>query len=158
MPNERMKIFNNEPNKNNIEKENINKRKERKRRLRVAFTKMSFMAMLLIFSTYAWFTSQRNVTFSNLRGKIEVVENMEISLDAKTWTQKIDLSDAKTVFEEAQESKDRVTLGTAKAILPNQLLPVSTCGIDISFENGGIENNHLKLPMYGGKAKRNITF
>ena len=30
---------------------------------------------------------------------------MEISLDAKTWHQKIDLSDAANVFAEAQEHK-----------------------------------------------------
>ncbi len=57
--------------------------KARKRRIRVAFTKMSLMAMLLIFSTYAWFTTQKDITISNLRGTVEVAENMEISLDAK---------------------------------------------------------------------------
>ena len=138
MQNERVKKSNNDVNN----KENINKIKLRKGRLRNAFIKMSLMAMLLIVSTYAWFTSQRDVSFSNLRGKIEVVENMEISLDAKTWSQKIDLSDAKKAFDDAQYSKDLVLGGTAKALLPNQLLPVSGIG----------ELGEKIMPIYGGKA------
>jgi len=136
------KINNKQMNKNINQKSNKNNVKERKRRLRVAFTKMSLMAMLLIVSTYAWFTTQTDVTLSNLRGTVEVQENMEISLDAKSWKQKIDLSDAINVFEEAQESRDLAVEGTAKALLPTLMLPVSSVG----------EMSSTIMPMYAGTA------
>ena len=122
--------------------------KQRKRRLRAAFTKVSLLAMLLIVSTYAWFTSQKDITISNLRGTVEVAENMEISLDAKTWHQQIDLSNAQAKFEDAQESRDNglgqdaTNRTTALAVLPVQLLPVSGVG----------ETGSTLMPMYTGKA------
>ena len=123
---------------------------KRKRRIRAALMRVSLMAMLLIVSTYAWFTSQKDITLSNLRGTVEVAENMEISLDAKTWHQEIDLSEAASVFAEAQSSRD-IVLGentditnrtTAPALLPTELLPVSAVG----------EKNGVDMPIYGGKA------
>ena len=122
--------------------------KIRKRRLRGLFTKVSLLAMLLIVSTYAWFTSQKDVTISNLRGTVEVAENMEISLDAKVWKQEIDLSDAVHEFAEAQTSRDNGlgenanTRSTALAVLPTQMLPVSGVG----------ELNGAIMPLYTGKA------
>ena len=121
-----------------------------KRRIKTAFLKMSLMAMLLIVSTYAWFTSQKDITLSNLRGTVEVAENMEISLDAKTWHQEIDLSEAASVFAAAQTSRDKAlgedtditTRTTAPALLPVELLPVSAVG----------EKNGTDMPIYGGKA------
>ena len=104
------------------------------RRIKAGILRVIMLAMLLTVSTYAWFTSQKDITLANLRGTIEVVENMEISLDGKTWHQKIDLANAGLVFEEAQESRDdglgqtAQTRTTLPAILPVQLLPVSGIG------------------------------
>ena len=92
--------------------------------------------MMLIVSTYAWFTSQKDITLSNIRGTVEVAENMEISLDAKNWYQRIDLSNAATEFATAQASRN-IALGendaavaktTALAVVPSQLYPVSGVG------------------------------
>ena len=108
------------------------------------------LAMLLMVSTYAWFTSQKDITLANLRGTIEVVENMEISLDGKLWHQKIDLANAGLVFEEAQASRDgglnedATTRTTAPAILPAQLLPVSGIG----------EIGSTVMPLYTGTASQ----
>ena len=125
-----------------------NNTEKRKKRIRSAFLRMSLMAMLLIVSTYAWFTSQKDITLSNIRGTVEVVENMEISLDAKTWYQRIDLSDAINTFAIAQTSRDEAlnetdTKSTALTILPEQLLPVSGAG-EIASKKF--------LPMYVGEA------
>ena len=117
------------------EKLKLERENKHKRRIKSGIAKVSLLAMLLIFSTYAWFTSQKDITLSNIRGVVEVVENMEISLDAKTWHQKIDLKDAIGKFEEAQESRDEAlnetsstTKSTALAIVPEQLFPVSGIG------------------------------
>ena len=130
-------------NENSVNTARKISKKERTKRLRMAFARMSLMAMLLIVSTYAWFTTQTDITLSNLKGTVEVAENMEISLDAKTWHQEIDLSDANTIFEAAQTSKDNAVTGTAKALLPVQMLPVSGIG----------ELGLTTMPLYGGKAK-----
>ena len=37
-------------------------------------------AIILVVSTYAWFTSQKDITISNIRGTVEVIENMEKAL------------------------------------------------------------------------------
>ena len=131
----------------NMKKKYVQSEK-RKKRIRAAIMRTGLLAMLLIVSTYAWFTSQKDITLSNLRGTVEVQENMEISLDAKVWKQEIDLTDAVNVFAEAQTSRDNglsetaATRSTALAVLPNQLLPVSGVG----------ELNNAILPLYVGEA------
>ena len=47
---------------NGMNEENGVKDKKRQRRIKLAFMKMSLMAMLLRLSTYAWFTSKKDVT------------------------------------------------------------------------------------------------
>ncbi len=141
--------------------------KARKRRIRVAFTKVSLMAMLLILSTYAWFTTQKDISISNLRGTVEVAENMEISLDAKTWSQEIDLKEASSKFATAQTTRqnafkisptDTTTddyITRAGAILPKELLPVSTAAekdITGSWVDGATTNTYSIMPFYEGKA------
>ena len=136
-------------NDENIRKKHVYDEK-RKKRIRAAIMRTGLLAMLLVVSTYAWFTSQKDITLSNLRGTVEVSENMELSLDAKTWHQKIDLKDAINVFAEAQGSRDKAlgedmdttTRTTAPALIPKELLPVSGIG-----EIGG-----NLLPLYTGTA------
>ncbi len=154
--------------KNNNLKSNLNKieYKRRKKRIRLSFTKVFLMSMLLIFSTYAWFTTQKDITISNLRGTVEVAENMELSLDAKVWSQKIDLTEAKTEFQKAQTSRlkglkesasdpDDGYIIRSAAILPKELLPVSTVGEKNqteSFTVSGTTYNYGVIPFYSGKA------
>ena len=106
-------------------------------------------AALLIMSTYAWFSSQKDITIYNLRGTVEVSENMEVSLDAKMWYHKIDLSkmvNDKTALQAAVISRNAAYGGaplTAPNIEPQQLLPVSTVGYVGS----------TYVPFYEGTAK-----
>lgn len=111
------------------------------------------ITLLLIMSTYAWFTSQKDITLYNLRGTVEVAENMEISLDAKMWYHKIDLSklvDGVTPLQAAVTSRNSVYGGaseTAPNIEPKELLPVSTIG--------GVGSTYV--PFYEGTAKTKNT-
>ena len=106
--------------------------KESRKRISSLILLTAFTAVMLIVSTYAWFTSQKDITLSNLRGTVEVAENMEISLDAATWYQKIDLTNAAAEFNKAQESRDTAlgenesTRTTAIAVLPDEMLPASS--------------------------------
>ena len=86
-----------------MREENI-KRNSRKR-LNALILLVAFTAILLIVATYAWFSTQRNVTLGGLEGTVNVAEGLQISLDAMTWANEIDLSsDAATYFALANET------------------------------------------------------
>ena len=131
--------------------------KESSKRINSLILLIAFTAIMLIVSTYAWFTSQKDITLSNLRGTVEVAENMEISLDAKTWHQEIDLAELvevggvqKNVFQIAQESRDAAKkadgsdlgIDTTQYVIPKELLPVSGIG----------ETGSTLMPLYDGTA------
>ena len=133
--------------------EHINNRKEQKKNVRGIIAKGFIVGVLCIMSTYAWFTSQKDITISNLRGTVEVVESMEISLDAKAWYHRIDLSeiiDGKTALQNAVDSRNAVygqSGATAPNIEPKELLPVSTVG--------GLGASYV--PFYKGEASSKQT-
>ncbi len=122
--------------------------KEKRRNIRGMIAKGFIVGVLCIMSTYAWFTTQKDITIYNLRGTVEVVESMEISLDAKSWHHKINLAEViegSTVLQEAVKSRDNAYGGnkvTAPNIEPTELLPVSTVG--------GIGKSYM--PLYKGEA------
>ena len=68
-----------------------NERNSRKR-LNALILLVAFTAVLLIVSTYAWFSTQKNVSLANLDGTVKVAEGLQISLDAKNWSSTIDFS------------------------------------------------------------------
>lgn len=69
-----------------------NNQRNSRKRLNSLILLVAFTAVMLIVSTYAWFSAQKNVTISGLEGTVNVAEGLMISLDAKNWTQSIDLS------------------------------------------------------------------
>lgn len=121
-------------------KEN-NQRNSRKK-LNALILLVAFTAILLIVSTYAWFSTQKNVTLSGLEGKVNVAEGLQISLDALNWANSIDLSTSgiEKYFEQTNtdlgldgsEEKPKMTLEHPYAnrtnIIPGELLPASTTG------------------------------
>ena len=114
-----------------------NKQKNSRRRLNSLILLVAFTAIMLIVSTYAWFSTQRNVKISNLVGTVKVAEGLEISLDADKWSQEVDFS----------QYSDQTTLkklyGSAEHnIIPTELLPVSSNGTE------GISK--AEIPFYRG--------
>ena len=99
----------------------INKKNEndRKKRLRFLILIVAFIAVMLILSTYAWFSTQRSVTIANLTGNVQVAEGLEISLNGQAWTNSLDLSTLDIINDSYNSNKN---------IKPNELLPVSTLG------------------------------
>jgi len=136
------------PKKRVIDKEYIIK--ARRKRIIDIIWKIFLVALLFIATTYAWFSTQKDIRISNLRGRVDVAEKMEISLDAKTWYRRIDLSkitdDNKTPLQAAVASRNAASGNTAPNIEPMELLPVSTVG-----STGG-----TYVPFYEGKSRKEI--
>ena len=98
-----------------------NERNSRKR-LNALILLVAFTAVLLIVSTYAWFSTQRNVNLSNLDGTVKVAEGLEISLDGSKWSNTIDFSQY-TTDQTALETRYGETKHN---IIPTEMLPVSS--------------------------------
>ena len=126
-------------------KEN-NQRNSRKR-LNALILLVAFTAILLIVSTYAWFSTQKNVTLSGLEGQVNVAEGLQISLDALNWANSIDLSKTEEYFAQTNSDlnldgtpgKEKMSLEHPYAnrtnIIPTELLPASTTAKAASGEN-----------------------
>ena len=149
----------------------VNNERNSRKRLNALILLVAFTAILLIVATYAWFSTQKNVTLGGLAGKVNVAEGLQISLDALNWANEIDLTnDAETYF--AQTNTDLGLDGTAgkeklslknpwKAaadssyaarnnLVPSELLPVSTT----AQTNEGIGLNDFN--MYRGENESGI--
>lgn len=126
--------------------------KNSRKRLNSLILLVAFTAIMLIVSTYAWFSTQKNVTLGGLKGKVNVAEGLQISLDAKTWKNEIDFG----AFTEDEDTGKMVsdvylpgaTLDTpytgGSNILPGELLPVSTTGTECI-------NTAEEIDMYWGE-------
>ena len=115
-----------------------NKQKNSKRRLNSLILLVAFTAIMLIVSTYAWFSTQKNVSISNLEGTVKVAEGLEISLDANSWSQEID-------FSQYTADQLKKTYGeTNNNVVPTELIPASTDGTD------GV--GKAEMPLYRGTA------
>lgn len=110
-----------------------NKQKNSKRRLNSLILLVAFTAIMLIVSTYAWFSAQKNVSISNLEGIVKTVEGLEISLDASHWSQEVDLKVAQTTPASSGYFATDFDLETpytdGKNLLPSEMKPVSTTAV-----------------------------
>ena len=111
-----------------------------KKRLNSIILLLAFAAIMLIVSTYAWFSTQKNVTIANLAGTVQVAEGMEISLNGDDFKQTLDLSQVNWL-ETARTAEYPVYAGNTNNI-PEELQPVSTVGTvsgtmtDLTFYKG----------------------
>ena len=119
---------------------------KRNSELKIIFFIILVAAALFIVSTYAWFTTQKNVSITNLSGIVEVAEGLEISLDGATWANEIVLDDDTNIIDSAYYTDD----GNHRNISPVELLPVSTTGI----LSGSTE---VDLKMMRGKVTNSIN-
>ena len=140
---------------------NENKQKNSRRRLNSLILLVAFTAIMLIVSTYAWFSTQKNVSLSGLEGTVKVAEGLQISLDAKTWKNGIDFKDfTEQTFIDAyvpgatlehpyqypDPAKSDGTKIAATNVLPDELLPVSTTGAGEDITGA----NSKTMAMYNG--------
>ena len=117
-----------------------------KKKFYFIFTLIFFIILLalvmFIISTYAWFSTQKNVSITNLTGTVEVAEGLEISLDADKWSNGLVLG-----TEDGQLSIIDDAYSGNHNLSPSEMLPVSTLGLvsgsqtDLKMLRGKIENS-----------------
>ena len=135
-----------------------NEQKNSKRRLNSLILLVAFTAIMLIVSTYAWFSTQRNVTLTGLKGKVNVAEGLQVSLDGTHFVNSINFDDfdqtsdptawtvkntATTTYLDAGKTFQAPAEGITN-VVPSEYLPVSTTG----GTDEGIGSTGLK--MYNG--------
>ena len=136
-----------------------NQRNPRKR-LNSLILLVAFTAVMLIVSTYAWFSAQKTVTISNLEGKVNVAEGIEISLDAVNWSQEIDFAKYHATDGDIGEYNGLASVYPVNGaddkvhnILPTELIPVSTTGTEFVDNT---ETLGQEIAMFNGKNTEGI--
>ncbi len=119
------------------------KKNKKKSEMNGMFFIILLALVIFIISTYAWFSTQRNVSITNLNGTVEVAEGLEISLDAQNWSNGLALGE-----EEGQLSIIDDAYAGHKNISPSEMLPVSTLG--------KVTGNQTDLQMLRGKITNSI--
>ena len=99
----------------------MSKKKQKKNELKSAILVLLLIAILLIASTYAWFTANTNVEVSTLNVNVRAANGLQISADGTNW---------KTVLTNEDIDPDNVTTTYAgnKNQIPTVMEPVSTVG------------------------------
>ena len=119
------------------------KKNKKKSEMNAMFFIILLALVIFIISTYAWFSTQRNVSITNLNGTVEVAEGLEISLDAQNWSNGLVLGE-----EEGQlDIIDNAYAGN-KNLKPSEMLPVSTLG--------QVSGQQKDLQMLRGKITNSI--
>ena len=121
------------------------KKNKKKSEMNSMFFIILLALVIFIISTYAWFSTQRNVSITNLNGTVEVAEGLEISLDAENWSNGLVLGDEEgqlDIIDDAYEGNHNIK--------PTEMLPVSTLGLagsnrtDLLMLRGTL-NNSIQL-------------
>ena len=145
-----------------------NNQRNSRKRLNSLILLVAFTAIMLIVSTYAWFSSQKNVTLSGLKGVVNVAEGLQISLDAEHWVNTIDFDHFNQPTDGSawtvKNTSPTTYLGadgtfqsprndsTIVNVTPTEFLPVSTTGY--AATNDGIGQTAVKF--YAGTNTETI--
>ena len=108
--------------------------------LNIIFFIIMVSTIILIMSTYAWLSSQTNVSINNLQGIVKVAEGLEISLDALNWSNKIVLGTG-----EGELNIINNAYSGHRNLSPSEMLPVSTLGL--------VNGNMTDLKMLRGNTE-----
>ena len=100
-----------------------------KRRMNSLFMALLLSAILLIMSTYAWFTANRVVTINGIVAKVTVAEGLQISLDGQNWSNAIEATPVTlNALGTVTNTEGNSTINVNNWIWPSELKPVSTDG------------------------------
>ena len=128
-----------------------NNQRNSRKRLNSLILLVAFTAVMLIVATYAWFSTQKNVTLTGLKGVVNVAEGLQISLDAEHWVNTINFDD----FNQPTDGSGWTVKSTATStylnsgatfqapatditnVTPTELLPVSTTGYEATDDGIG---------------------
>lgn len=96
----------------------MSKRREKKN-LKSSLLVLLLIAILLIASTYAWFTANTTVTISSLDVNVQASNGLQISTDAVSW---------KATLTSTDITAAKGTVDGSVNLIPTQMVPVSTDG------------------------------
>lgn len=122
-----------------------------KRRVNSLLLLLLLTASMLVVSTYAWFSTNREVSIEGISAEVSAASGIQISLDGEIWNTKV------TVTDEILDA-----LGTKNDHQwPSKLQPVSTDGVvsgsDIRFFAGTLNNEGDKLENVAAESARNAN-
>lgn len=95
-------------------------------------------AVILVYSTYAWFSSALNVIISDFKMTTDSKDGLYISLDGITWTDELDITKNNLLFLLTETYPNHETQWA------NELGPTSTVRIDDSNKNRFTFYSHYK--------------
>lgn len=111
----------------------MEKRKNRRRKLLIP---LFISTLLLMTTTYAWFSANRMVSIDSLNVHVQTDGGLEVSTNAIDWKQVVTVQDIMTARSKYANSVNQ---------LPYRMIPVSTGG---NIDNG-------MMPMFLGNATNN---
>ena len=88
-----------------------------RRRLKSLFIMLILTAMLMVTSTYAWFSANKEVALEGINAKVVAAEGLQISLDGEAWSSKITIN-----------KQNLAAAVSNNYTWPDALVPVSTVG------------------------------
>ena len=106
----------------------MKKNSKRKTNVKSSILVLLLIAILLIASTYAWFTSNRTVTISSIDVNVAASTGIQISVDGINWKAVISNEDIKGAS---------ATYDDAVNVIPASMAPVSTIG-EVSGDRMGM--------------------
>jgi len=112
--------------------------KENKNLIKKNILILVLLVVVLLGSTYAWFTVNKNVKVEEIEVKVATTQDLEISVDAINWKHSIN-------SKELLEGIHTTYPNALNQIPTEELYPVSTAGFI----------NNAKLDMFYGEAKIN---
>lgn len=126
----------------------MSKKFKRKTSIKSSILVLLLMAILLISSTYAWFTANQTVTISTLNVNVVAQNGLQISADGKEW--KAVLSNEDIMPEDVLNA----TYGSNINQIPEALVPVSTIGEVVDgkmkmFKGNVTSDADPESPTYG---------
>ena len=68
-----------------------------RRKLNSLFMTLLLTGMLLLTSTYAWFSANKEVALEGINAKVVAAEGLQISLDGEAWSSKITINKVSTL-------------------------------------------------------------
>ena len=114
------------------------KRKVAKKRLNTLLVLLLLTAVLLIMSTYAWFTANKTVNVDSIDVNVATSNGLQISADGNTW---------KTVLTREDLAGAKVNYPAATNQLPTDMAPVSSA---LNLVGG-------KMEMFYGDVAADLT-
>ena len=116
----------------------MEKRKQKRRSLRLTLLLLLLATILLLTSSYAWFTANQTVTIAELQVNVAAQNGLQISADGNKWSARIDKTDLTTASGTYSDLVNQ---------FPANFAPVSTAG---NVQGG-------KMDMFLGSVNANAS-